>query len=71
MTMGAESSGPVKNVLAVDVRGDRTVFYLNDAQIAELPGDRVALDGVIGIRAGAGLSLHVTEVEIGPNRGAE
>ena len=71
VTMGAESSGPVKNVLAVDVRGDRTVFYLNDMQIAEMPGDRVAFDGVIGIRAGAGLSLHVTEVEIGPNRGAE
>ena len=71
VTMGAEASGPVKNVLAVDVRGDRTVFYLNDAQIAELPGNQVALDGVIGVCAGAGLSVHVTEVEIGPNRRAE
>ncbi len=69
--LGAEAAGPVKNVLAVDVRGDRTVFYLNDAQIAELPGDQVALDGVIGVRAGAGLSIHVTEVDIGPNRRAE
>ena len=71
VTMGAEASGPVKNVLAVDVRGDRTVFYLNDAQIAELPGDRVELDGVVGVRAGAGLSIHVTEVDIGPNRREE
>ena len=69
--MGAAASGRVKNVLAVDVRGDRAVFYLNDAQIAELPGERVALDGVIGIRAGAGLSIHVTEVDIGPNRREE
>lgn len=66
VTMGAAASGRVKNVLAVDVRGGRAVFYLNDAQIAELPGERVALDGVIGIRAGPGLSLHVTEVDIGP-----
>ena len=71
VTMGAEASGPVKNVLAVDVRGDRTVFYLNDTQIAELPGERVALDGVVGVRAGAGLSIHVTEVDIGPNRRGE
>lgn len=71
VTSGAETTGPVENLFAVDVRGDRTVFYLNDQQIAELPGDRVALDGVIGVRAGAGLSIHVTEVDIGPNRREE
>ena len=71
VTVGAEDSGPVKNVLAVDVRGERTVFYLNEVRIAELPGERVTLDGVIGVRAGAGLSLHVTEVDISPNRRAE
>ena len=65
---GADTTGPVRNLFAVDVRGDRTVFYLNDQAIAELPGDRVALDGLIGVRAGAGLSIHVTEVDIGPNR---
>lgn len=71
VTLGAGDSGPVRNVLAVDVRGDRTVFYLNDAELAELPGHEPALDGVIGIRAGPGLSLHVTEVDIGPNRREE
>ena len=71
VTSGAETTGPAQNLLAVDVRGDRTVFYLNDQAIAELPGERVALDGVIGVRAGAGLSIHVTEVDIGPNRREE
>ena len=71
VTSGAADAGPVKNVLAVDVRGDRTVFHLNDQAIAELPGERVTLDGVIGVRAGAGLSIHVTEVDIGPNRREE
>lgn len=70
-TLGAGESGPVRNVLAVDVRGDRTLFYLNDAELAALPGDGAALDGIIGIRAGAGLSLHITEVNIGPNRREE
>ena len=69
--LGAESSGPVNNVLAVDVRGDHAMFYLNDAPIAELPRNQITLDGVIGVRAGAGLSIHVTEVDIGPNRRAE
>ena len=71
VTSGAETTSPVQNLLAVDVRGDRTVFYLNDRAIAELPGEGVALDGVIGVRAGAGLSIHVTEVDIGPNRREE
>jgi hypothetical protein len=71
VTSGAGATGPVENVLAVDVRGDRTVFHLNDRQLAELPGDRTALEGLIGVRAGAGLSLHVTEVDIGPNRREE
>ena len=71
VTSNAETTGPVKNVLAVDVRGDRTVFHLNDRAIAELPGERLTLDGVIGVRAGAGLSIHVTEVDIGPNRREE
>lgn len=68
VTSDPEATGPIRNVLAVDVRGDRTVFYLNDRQIAELPGEHAALDGVIGVRAGAGLSIHVTQVDIGPNR---
>ena len=67
-TMDAEASGPMKNVLGVDVREDKVVFYVNDTEAAELPDEERALDGVIGIRGGAGLSLQVTEIEIGPNR---
>jgi len=55
----------------VDVRGDRAVFYVNDIQVAELPAGELPLDGAIGLRAGAGLSLHITEIAIGPNRRAE
>lgn len=62
------AAGPVENVLVVDVRDDTAVFYVNDARVAELPRVRLPLDGAIGLRAGAGLSLHVTEIAIGPNR---
>ena len=62
------AAGPVENVLAVDVRDDAAVFYVNDSRVAELPREGLPLDGVIGLRAGAGLSLHVTEIAIGPNR---
>ena len=70
-TLAADASGPLKNVLGVDVRGDRAVFYVNDIQVAELPDERLPLDGAIGLRAGAGLSLHITEIDIGPNRREE
>lgn len=66
--LGATAAGPVENVLAVDVRDDAAVFYVNDARVAELPREGLPLDGVIGLRAGAGLSLHVTGIAIGPNR---
>ncbi len=67
-TLAADATGPLKNVLGVDVRGDRAGFYVNDIQVAELPAERLPLDGAIGLRAGAGLSLHITEIAIGPNR---
>lgn len=67
-TLDETSRGPVENVLAVDVRNDAVMFYVNDVLVAELPRDALPLDGVIGLRAGTGLSLHVTEIAIGPNR---
>lgn len=70
-TLAADATGPLKNILGVDVRGDRAVFYVNDIQVAELPAGGLPLDGAIGLRAGAGLSLHITEIAIGPNRREE
>ena len=64
----ATRGGPTENVLAVDVRDDAVIFHVNDAMVAELPRDGLPLDGVVGLHAGAGLSLHVTEIAIGPNR---
>ncbi len=67
-TLGETAGGPAENVLAVDIRDDAVNFYVNDALVSELARDGLPLDGVIGLRAGVGLSLHVTEIAIGPNR---
>ena len=64
--LAEDAEGPVENVLSVDVRDEAAVFRVNDIRVAELPTDGLSLEGVIGIRAGAGLSLHVTEIAIGP-----
>lgn len=71
VTLGEDATGPVENVLAVDVRAEETVFYINDLRVAAAPSEGLPLDGVIGLRAGAGLSLHLTEIAIGPNRRGE
>ena len=70
-TLAADARAPLKNVLSVDVREDRVVFFVNESEVAALPRERLSADGVIGLRAGAGLSLHVTEIAIGPNRPGE
>ena len=70
-TMDEDAAGPRKNLLGVDIREDGTVFRINDVEVAQLPGGRPPPNGIIGLRAGPGLSLHVTEVEIGPGRRGE
>ena len=62
------ATSPAENVLEVDVRGDEAIFYVGGEAVAELSSDEVDLDGTIGLSAGEGLSLHITEIAIGPNR---
>lgn len=65
------ATSPAENVLEVDVRGEQTIFYVNDEAVADLPVEDLRLDGLIGLTAGEGLSLHITEIAIGPNRRGE
>ena len=62
------ASSPAENVLEVDVRGEQTIFYIADEPVAELPSADLSPEGLIGLTAGEGLSLHITEIAIGPNR---
>ena len=62
------ATSPAENVLEVDIRGEQTIFYIGGEAVADLPSDELELNGLIGLAAGEGLSLHITEVAIGPNR---
>ena len=62
------ATSPAENVLEVDVRGEQTIFYTNGEAVADLPSEELDLGGSIGLVAGKGLSLHITEIVIGPNR---
>ncbi len=60
--------GTAKNVLAIDAKDEIVAFYVNDEKVAEVPRTKVSVGGTIGLRAGAELSLHITEITVGPNR---
>lgn len=62
------ATSPAENVLEVDVRGEQAIFYIGGEPVAELPSADLGLEGLIGLGAGEGLSLHITEIAIGPNR---
>ena len=62
------ATSPAENVLEVDVRGEQTTFYIGGEPVAELPSADLSLEGLIGLSAGEGLSLHITEIAIGQNR---
>jgi len=44
------------------------VFFVNDEEVGFVPRARLQVDGIAGLRAGMGLSLHITDLVIGPNR---
>ena len=62
------ATSPAENVLEIDVRGEQAIFYVAGEPVAELPSADLSLEGLIGLSAGEGLSLHITEIAIGPNR---
>jgi hypothetical protein len=57
------TGGTARNVLKV-VAGSEVVFQVNGAEVARLPRDSVAVDGVVGLRAGPGVNLHVTSFDL-------
>lgn len=62
------ASSPAENVLEVDARGEQAIFYIGGEIVAQLASEDLDLSGVVGLVAGEGLSLHITEIAIGPNR---
>ena len=61
---GAATGDDVKNVLRVEAEAASVVFLVNGKQVAEIPRDGVSYDGIVGLRVGSDLNLHVTNLDV-------
>jgi hypothetical protein len=61
---GAATGDPVKNVLRVEAEATTVVFAVNGQQVLEIPREGTALDGIVGLRVGSDLNLHVTNLDV-------
>jgi hypothetical protein len=61
-----EGERSVRNVLAMERRGDRLHFFVNDTRVAEMDAGELPLDGVVGLRVNHALELHVSRFEVKP-----
>jgi hypothetical protein len=62
--VGAAAGDPVKNVLRVEAEAAGIVFVVNGQQVLEIPREGAALDGIVGLRVGSELNLHVTNLDV-------
>lgn len=67
-TWSEGDQGTAKNDLVVDVADETVSFWINERQVASVAREVLPVEGVVGLRAGDGLSLHITDIVIGPNR---
>jgi hypothetical protein len=58
-----KSDGDVKNVLRVEAEAATVTFLVNGRKVAEVPRDG-RFDGVVGLRVGEDLNLHVTNLDL-------
>ena len=61
---GADTGEAVKNVLRVDGEADVVRFSVNGTVVAEVPRASAAFDGIVGLKIGDNLNLHVTNLDV-------
>ncbi len=62
----AEGDASVLNELAVEARGDRLHFFVNDTEVGTVDRSRVPTAGTVGVRVNHGLNLHISRFEVMP-----
>jgi hypothetical protein len=62
--VAGRTSGDVKNALRVEAEASAVVFFVNGEKVAEVPRDGTRFDGVVGLRVGENLNLHVTNLDL-------
>ncbi len=61
---GSDTGEPVKNVLRIDGEADVVRFSVNGAVVAEVPRAAATFDGIVGLKVGDNLNLHVTNLDV-------
>jgi hypothetical protein len=61
---GGADGDPSKNVLRVEAEAAAVSFLVNGQKIADVPRDGGRFDGVVGLRVGEQLNLHVTNLDL-------
>ena len=61
---GGEAGEPARNVLRIDGEAEVVRFTVNGTMVAEVPRASAAFDGIVGLKAGERLNLHVTNLDI-------
>ena len=61
---GCSSTADVKNVLRVEAEASVVTFLVNGQKVADVPRDGGRFDGIVGLRIGENLNLHVTNLDL-------
>lgn len=61
---GGNAGEPVSNVLRVDGEAEVVRFSVNGTVVAEVPRASATFDGIVGLKAGEHLNLHVTNLDV-------
>jgi hypothetical protein len=56
--------GEIKNLLRVEAEASIVTFLVNGQKVAEVPRDGTRFDGLVGLRVGGDLNLHVTNLDV-------
>jgi hypothetical protein len=59
-----KADGDAKNVLRIEGEAAVVTFVVNGVKVAEVPREGSRFDGVVGLRVGADLNLHVTNLDL-------
>ena len=62
----AETEGTVHNVLGIAADDTKLTFIVNEAEVATLPREGLAVDGIVGLRVNHALNLHVDDLSVEP-----
>lgn len=62
--LSGKPDGDVKNVLRVEAEASAVMFLVNGQKVAEIPREGTRFDGIVGLRVGKNLNLHVTNLDL-------